>query len=195
MSIGQCFVLCVWSGATIFPKNPPWSQNFVLNKKLSRDVFLQLRFRTPTDANAQKCTSVYISELRVFLMKNSLLFRTTDILSAAASFCARKNSPSRVYKEVHPWENPLKQVWFLERFPWADESGVWKQCRNSLKQVWILDSARGKAWWGIDLKRCFRKPLVKRGRSLKSGFWALFGDLRFCQKAVKTYAFILSHLL
>ena len=157
MSIGQCFVLCVWSGATIFPKNPPWSQNFVLNKKLSRDVFLQLRFRTPTDANAQKCTSVYISELRVFLMKNSLLFRTTDILSAAASFCARKNSPSRVYKEVHPWENPLKQVWFLA-------------------------SARGRAWWGIDLERYFRKPLVKRGRSLKSGFLALLGDPRFLSK-------------
>ena len=44
----------------------------------------KLRFSSGTDANAQKCTSVYM--LRVFLMKNSILFRTTDILSAAAMF-------------------------------------------------------------------------------------------------------------
>ena len=40
------------------------------------------------DAIVQKCTSLYISELRVFLMKNSILYRTTDILSVEAIFRA-----------------------------------------------------------------------------------------------------------
>ena len=64
-------------------------------------LFAQQSFSTAMDANAQQCPSVDIAELRVFLMKNSILFGTTDILSAAASFCSRKNSRSRVYKDVH----------------------------------------------------------------------------------------------
>ena len=49
-------------------------------------LFAQLRFSSGMDTNTQKCTSVYISELRGLLMKNSILFRNTDILSAAAMF-------------------------------------------------------------------------------------------------------------
>jgi len=75
MSIGQRFVLCVRSGATIFPKTPPWFQNLVLNKKLSCDAFCATLFQ-----NAQG---------RVWF-------------HAVASFCSRKNSCSRMYKDVHP---------------------------------------------------------------------------------------------
>ena len=80
-------------------------------------LFAQPNFSTATDANAQQCPSVDIAELRVFLMKNSILFETTDILSAAAMFLLPQKL---VLKDVQGRTslsclNPLKQVWFLER--------------------------------------------------------------------------------
>ena len=57
-----------------YPKNPSWFQNLVLNKKLSRDAFCATPFQ-----NAHGRAWFH----------------------AAASFCGSKNSPSRVYKEVH----------------------------------------------------------------------------------------------
>ena len=52
--------------------------------------------RTAKDGIAKKCTSLYIFWLRVFLMKNSILFGTTDFLSVQRCFVHTQNSPSTV---------------------------------------------------------------------------------------------------
>ena len=56
-------------------------------QKANGSFFRKVCFSSGTDANAQKCTRMYISELRVFHWKNSILFGTTDVLSAVAMFC------------------------------------------------------------------------------------------------------------
>ena len=56
-------------------------------------------FISSTDGIIQKCTSLYIFELRVFQWKNSLLLNSSDILSVT-SLTFRQTRYQALYKDV-----------------------------------------------------------------------------------------------
>ena len=101
---------------------------------------------TATDDIAHKCTSVYICELRVFLMKNSILWRTTDILSAAATFLHSKNSRSKIDKEVNFWTCHGGR-WFQTAVSFSIEKLVVKQLYTDVQLLNRLLNLTGKAAW------------------------------------------------
>ena len=59
-----------------------------------------MTLQSSTDGNIQKCTSVYIFELRVFHWKNSSLLNTPDILSAITSLTFRQTRVQALYMDV-----------------------------------------------------------------------------------------------
>ena len=60
----------------------------------------RMTLQSSTDGNIQKCTSVYIFELRVFHWKNSSLLNTPDILSAITSLTFRQTRVQALYMDV-----------------------------------------------------------------------------------------------
>ena len=68
---------------------------FPLNRFKNR-----MTLQSSTDGNIQKCTSVYIFELRVFHWKNSSLLNTPDILSAITSLTFRQTRTQALYMDV-----------------------------------------------------------------------------------------------
>ena len=76
--------------------------------------------KPPQDGNVQKCPSVDISELRVFPARNSILLKTTDILSVKRCF-RRKTKTRRQYGHGCRWFKQKRwgclKSWLLFRHP------------------------------------------------------------------------------
>ena len=76
--------------------------------------------KPPQDGNVQKCPSVDISELWVFPTRNSILLKTTDILSVKRCF-RRKTKTRRQYGHGCRWFKQKRwgclKSWLLFRHP------------------------------------------------------------------------------